>query len=86
MSGGAFNYEYYRFNEAYSEQMNDPILNELIEDLTDVLHDLEWYESGDYSEIEYRETVNKFKDKWIRKKQLKKYLDTNHNDKEKIDG
>ena len=42
--------------------------------------------SGDYSEIEYRETVNKFKDKWIRKKQLKKYRDTNYNDKEKIDG
>ena len=82
MSGGSFNYEYYRFNETYSGSMNDPILNELVEDLTNVLHDLEWYESGDYSETQYRETANEFKDKWIRKKQLKKYWDTRYNDKE----
>jgi hypothetical protein len=29
------------------------------------LHDLEWWQSGDYGEDTYRETVKKFKDKWF---------------------
>ena len=71
MSGGAFNYEYYRFKDTYSGVTHDTLLDQLIEDLADVLHDLEWYESADYSYGEYIETLEKFKNKWIKDDFLK---------------
>lgn len=72
MSGGAFNYEYYRFKDTYYGATHDILLDQLIEDLADVLHDLEWYESADYSYYEYIETLEKFKNKWIKDDLLKK--------------
>tara|TARA_R110000868_G_scaffold30796_3_gene113535 strand:+ start:36 stop:248 length:213 start_codon:yes stop_codon:yes gene_type:complete len=45
--------------------MQDAELNSLILELTDVLHDLEWWQSGDIGEDAYRKTVEKFKKKWI---------------------
>ena len=65
MSGGHFNYGFYHLDE-YLGHMGDEELNELLEDFKDLLHDLEWYESGDYSVETYRKSVKKFKDKWFK--------------------
>ena len=65
MSGGSFNYMCYTFKDTYEGQMEDVELNELIDDLSKVLHDLEWWQSADISEDSYRKTVQKFKEKWF---------------------
>lgn len=67
MSGGIFNYMYYKVQETYGGQMLDPVLDRMLEDFVKVLHDLEWYESADYVEDDYRRTVEWFKTKWIGK-------------------
>ena len=46
--------------------------------LEPVFHAVEWYESADYSEKDYIETVDKFKAKWFkgdRTERLKGYID-----------
>ena len=65
MSGGSFNYIFSRLETECAGNMQDDELNELITDLCEVLHDLEWWQSSDISEEQYRETVKAFKDKWI---------------------
>jgi hypothetical protein len=67
MSGGSFGYHYMDLS-VYHGQMEDTELDEMIKDLADVLHDLEWYASSDYSEDIYRKTVQAFKDKWFGKR------------------
>lgn len=67
MSGGSFNYGYIHLEE-YFNKMEDAQLNEMIEDFQKVLHDVEWYTSGDISEESYRETVTKFKKKWFKQR------------------
>lgn len=64
MSGGSFNYGYIHLEE-YFDKMEDSQLNGMLKDLQKVLHDVEWYTSGDISEESYRETVTKFKKKWF---------------------
>lgn len=64
MSGGSRNYFYYQLEEQAGE-MRDRELDELVRDLAKVMHDLEWWESCDYSEDAYRETVREFKRKWF---------------------
>ena len=78
MSGGSHNYMYNRIRDEYVGNMYDRELDEMINDIADLLHDLEWYDSCDYSESEYRESVNKFKAKWFsgnRTERLKSYID-----------
>lgn len=78
MSGGSYEYIYARVEDLCKGQMFDAELNELIGDLCDVLHDVEWWQSGDMSEEEYRYTVKKFKAKWLhgdREVRLKGYID-----------
>lgn len=65
MSGGHFNYAFYHLDE-YSGHMGDAELNELLEDFQKLLHDLEWYESGDIGPDGYKDTVNWFKKKWFK--------------------
>lgn len=71
MSGGSFNYKYTDLEHTYGGLMEDAELNEMIVDLSDLLHDLEWYTSGDYGEETYRETVQSFKGKWFGKRDLR---------------
>ncbi len=65
MSGGYFNYICYTVENEYCGNMEDAELDEMMNDLVGLLHDLEWWKSGDYGEDDYRETVKKFKDKWF---------------------
>lgn len=78
MSGGSHNYIYSRLSQECEGEMHDVEMNDLIKDLCEVLHDLEWWQSGDYSEDQYRETVSEFKKKWFkgsRSTRLKGYID-----------
>lgn len=78
MSGGSYNYIYLKLNEECNGAMYDAEMNDLIKDLCEVLHDLEWWQSADSSEEKYRKTLNKFKKKWFngdREKRLKGYID-----------
>lgn len=70
MSGGSYNYMYSRIEDEYAGKMHDSQLNAMMEDLVDLLHDLEWWQSCDYSEDTYRESVNKFKKKWFRQTKI----------------
>lgn len=70
MSGGSHNYMYSRVEEEYVDRMFDSQLNTMIKDLAGLLHDLEWWQSGDYSEETYRESVNKFKKKWLKQTKI----------------
>lgn len=66
MSGGSFDYEYSRIEDLYVGEMQDADLDEMMKDLCKVLHDLEWWQSCDYSEEGYRKSANAFKQKWLR--------------------
>lgn len=50
--------------------MHDSQLNAMMNDLCELLHDLEWWQSCDYSEDTYRESVKKFKKKWFRQTKI----------------
>lgn len=65
MSGGSFNYMYLEIREMYSGCLKDKDLEELLDDFCQVLKELEWYESCDTSEEDYREAVEQFKKKWL---------------------
>lgn len=68
MSGGSYNYGYSTVEYTYVGEMKDTELNEMMKDLVQVLHDLEWYVDCDISEEQYRETVTEFKSKWFKRR------------------
>lgn len=79
MSGGSYDYICYKLEGECSGRMYDAELDDMIKDLCDLLHDLEWWQSSDVSEGKYRQTVDKFKAKWFkgdREKRLKGYIDS----------
>ena len=65
MSGGSYNYRYCDVEEEYVGHMFDAELDELIKDLVPVLKAVEWWQSCDTSESDYRKAVRKFKRKWL---------------------
>ena len=78
MSGGSYSYIYSRLEEECGGRMYDAEMNDLITDLCEVLHALEWWQSGDTSEDRYREILSDFKAKWFngdRQERLKGYID-----------
>ena len=79
MSGGSYDYVFCRLDDAagYTE---DKEIKELLRDLAKLLHDEEWYESGDYGRDSYLKSLKAFKKKWFcdsndRSKRLKGYID-----------
>ena len=77
MSGGSYNYTCYTFQNEYEGCMYDEEMNDLVKDLFQVLHDLEWWQSADISEKTYRETLKNLKEKWFkqnRSDRLKNYI------------
>lgn len=79
MSGGAFDYNYYRVAEAGDDfESFDVEICELLHDLADLYHDLEWWQSGDYSKEQFDEAIEDFKDRWFkgsREIRLRGYVD-----------
>lgn len=78
MSGGSHNYICYAIKNDLCGQMGDDELNDLIRDIAELAHDLEWADSGDKSPDDYERTVVKFKRKWFetsRSDRLKDYID-----------
>ena len=78
MSGGSYDYIYRRLEEECDGRMYDAEMDDMIRDLAEVLHELEWWQSADSSEDEYRATLTKFKAKWFksnREERLKGYID-----------
>ena len=78
MSGGSYDYIYYKLQEECEGRMYDAEMNDLIYDLVKVLHDVEWWKSGDICEQTYRNTLAEFKHKWFcgnREERLKGYID-----------
>lgn len=78
MSGGSYDYIYLRLLDECENRMYDEEMNDLIKDLCEVLHDLEWWQSDDSDEQTYRDTLSRFKRKWFqgnREKRLKEYID-----------
>lgn len=66
MSGGSYDYICFRIEDLLTDKMYDDTLNEMVSDFVSVVHDLEWWQSGDISEEDYRDTVDKFKKKWLK--------------------
>lgn len=78
MSGGSMNYICYTIENELCGQMHDEELNDLMNDVAKLAHDLEWWISSDISKEGYLETVSKFKKKWFesdRDERLKVYVD-----------
>ena len=78
MSGGSYSYIYSHLLSECAGRMCDIEMNDMIRDLAEVLHDLEWWQSADSSEDKYRATLAKFKAKWFkgnREERLKCYID-----------
>lgn len=66
-SGGSYNYLYSLIEYTYVGYMKDKELDEMMEDLCNLLHDLEWCDSADIDDEDYFESVKKFKNKWLKK-------------------
>lgn len=78
MSGGSHNYICYQIDEHLVGKMHDRELDDMMRDVSELAHDLEWADSDDISEEDYRKTVLRFKTKWFgqaREERLKKYID-----------
>ena len=78
MSGGSYSYIYSTLLSECGGRMYDTEMNDMINDLAEVLHALEWWQSSDDSEEIYRKELAKFKAKWFkgnRKERLKGYID-----------
>ena len=82
MSSGIMDYVCYKIEEA-ADHVDDKEIKDLLTDLAELMHDLEWWDSGDYSEATYTETLSKFKAKWFgdnRNERLREYLNTTIDD------
>lgn len=64
MSGGSMNYACYTVNEI-ADMEEDLVIKNLLKDLSEYLHDEEWYRSGDIRREKYIEKRKWFKKKWL---------------------
>lgn len=82
MSGGSHDYICYKIENELVGQMHDKELDDLMQDIAELAHDVEWYDSGDTCKETYLESVAKFKQKWFkgnREERLKGYIDESMN-------
>jgi len=76
MSGGHFNYqdsslksEMFGWSDRrFNDPMEDVELSQMVYELLDLIHDLDWYKSGDTADENYLEAKRNFKNKWLRNK------------------
>ena len=67
MSGGHYNYKYSSIRDTYKGELENPLLEDLLEDVVELLRSLEWYRSGDTSQETYHQNIDIFIEKWIKK-------------------
>ena len=72
MSGGNFNYvdatlrdEIYGWSETWHNVFEDREISELVWDILDLIHDYDWYVSGDTRRETYLKAKADFKNKWF---------------------
>jgi hypothetical protein len=73
MSGGAMDYVSYKIEEQ-ADKLEDKELIMLVNDIAKLMHDCEWYLSGDTNQDDYHKTVKWFKQKWFGKDERNKRL------------
>lgn len=77
MSGGRFNYQdgalkseifgyYFNKQECVPNVFEDREISELVWDVLDLIHDYDWYASGDTSKQDYLDSKDAFKEKWFK--------------------
>lgn len=83
MSGGAFSYldsqlksELFGWsydNDKWSGRniFEDREISEIVFDVLSLIHEYDWYYSGDNSEERYLEAKEKFKNKWLKKPRVR---------------
>jgi hypothetical protein len=78
MSGGSMDHFFGRM-EDYQGCFHNVELDDLYADICTLMHDREWYDSGDYGSGRWNERVMEFKDKWFtengRDTRWEKYID-----------
>lgn len=96
MSGGRFNYIDsqacseifgYRDDDVIPNVFEDIEISELIYDVFSLIHEYDWYVSGDTSEYDYLESKQEFKEKWLKndKERTQRIIDeTIKNTKEEL--
>lgn len=72
MSGGHWNYidnrlknEIFDFSDKPSNQFEDMEISQLVWDVLELMHDYDWYASGDTAKSDYIKAKNAFKIKWF---------------------
>lgn len=73
MSGGYFDYsdshlkgEIFGWSDRPTNVFEDKEISELVWDVLDLVHDFDWYKSGDTCEASYLEAKRTLKDKWLK--------------------
>lgn len=90
MSGGHFNYqdsslksEIFGYGDQPSNEFEDMEISHLVFDVLTLIHDYDWYASGDTGPDDYHTAKEKFKEKWFkadRSERLTKIIDAKLDD------
>ena len=78
MSGGAFDYAYYKIYDV-ARYTGDKEIERLLNDLADLMKSEEWYRSGDTGYEDWDKARKEFKKKWFktsREDRLKEIIET----------
>ena len=84
MSGGHFEYldsrlkdEIFGYEDKVKNVFEDREISELVFDVLDLIHEFDWYYSGDMGKETYLEAKAKFKKKWLGNKgiRIKRIID-----------
>lgn len=72
MSGGHFGYydqrakdEIFGYSEEWTNVFHDVEISEIVWDVLELIHDFDWYASGDTCEGDWNEARDGFKKKWL---------------------
>lgn len=91
MSGESMDYLYCKMKD-YIDYIDDKEIKDLWRDLSYLMHDLEWYLSGDISKKDYECSLLGFKNKWFangedtRAERLRGYIrESLHNLEQELD-
>ncbi len=81
MSGGSMQYLSYNVYDASKYFKEDREIQDLLKDVSELLHSREWFDSGDTGYESYKDELTKFKKKWFgddkaREQRLIEYIDT----------